>query len=130
MPEIDYNLRDNLVTFYKMNTQAFAELNEFVTNRDKRITANFLSKLFSSNNSFYVNDININVEFGKKRRIFGKANFDTCVRGRNTNRICIINGNTKLYTTYCQLNFFKWLYENNLHKWMIEEYSSIIEKIN
>lgn len=127
--EIDEYLKDNLLYHYKINSKVFDGLNTFINSRDKRLTSLFLRNLFNGKNgNIMCNGINIVSEFQRLRKLYGKHNFDTCVRGRNTSKIEIRRENDSIITTYCQLNFYKWLNETGIDKWLNENINLLAKK--
>ena len=129
--EIDEYLRENLLNHYKTDKEVFDNLNTFINRRDKRLTSLFLRNLFNvKNGTVFCNGINIVSEFQRLRKLYGKHNFDTCVRGRNTSKIEIRREDSSIITTYCQLNFYKWLHENKIDKWLNENIQMLVEKNN
>jgi hypothetical protein len=125
--EIDEYLKDNILHHYKVNSEVFNGLNTFINNRDKRLTSLFLRNLFNGKNGTIIcNGINVVAEFQRLRKLYGKHNFDTCVRGRNTSKIEIRLGDNSIITTYCQMNFYKWLNEMGIDKWMNENIDTLL----
>lgn len=70
----------------------------------------------------FINNIKIYLSYKQQLKMFQKTYFDPFSRGL---RIPFIQDNYCFITTIGQLNFFKWLIENNIHTYIINNVKSI-----
>jgi len=131
-------LLNNLLTFYK-NEENMSKMLKIITGESKislRIVdwfaTNYAKKYYTL---FNIEDSNGNkrrfkvyVDYKLKLKAYSKRRFDPFCRW---DRISIpYKGETFIETTIGQLNFFKWTLENNVIKYIEENYESIEKDMN
>lgn len=133
-------LKEELVDFfrYKPHFEFFLKLKNYKLHshndnniKDKKIP---LSKIIDQLNVIQGKDIELYENFKGKLTLYQKKNFDIFSRGEKKLFVCPITkkifddpgekGNQRIQTTLCQLNFFKFLYCENV----LERLKNINEK--
>ena len=131
-------LLNNLMVFYK-NEENMTSMLKIITGESKislRIVdwfvTNYAKKYYTlyniNNTSEHIRRFKVYIDYKLKLKAYSKRRFDPFCRW---DRISIpYKGETCIETTIGQLNFFKWTLENNVIKYIEDNYETIEKDMN
>jgi hypothetical protein len=125
----------NLMLFYKQNNNLEKMLN--IINGESSIslrivdwfTTNYAKKNYTVFDLVNGNRFKVYLDYKLKLRSYSKKRFDPFCRWERIN-IPYKDAGTYIQTTIGQLNFFKWAFENEVIKYIEENYSLIEKDMN
>lgn len=122
---------NSLNEFYKNNNK-FNEIIKVITGKDiisLRVIDYFITNYCKFNN-IKINNINIYFEYKNMLKSYNKKFFDPFCRinvRNNTNKIIFkFDDNNIIITTIGQLNFFKWIINNNILYYIRQYHTDIL----
>ena len=128
--KISLRIIDWFVTNYSKKHNVEYSLKKKITS-PKRITMKKIHGKMSKKEeprSSNLNHVNVYLSYKNQLNSFSKKNFDPFCRN---NRIEYeFKDGTKIVTTVGQLNFFRWAIQNNVLKYIIDNYKKIEEDMN
>ena len=98
-------------------------LDEFIT----RYCLYYKTTINVNNKYFVIPLFNIYIRYQAQLNSHHKDYFDPFKRVKECQKIEFITNNFKFITTLCQLNFFKWIIENDIIQYIENNFDTIIE---